>query len=177
VPINPLPPLASLVYFDAAARHRDLSRAASELGVTSSVVSRHVTYLEEFLGHPLFERKKGPITTTLAGQLYAEQVHALLIDCAEFTAKQMKSNEPHSRTIAYAGGTFRQRCAQVRAGLSARQIDVLRWTAMGKTASEVSSIVGITTRTVNYHVANILSKLNANNKIQACVRAVSLGLI
>ncbi len=42
---------------------------------------------------------------TPAGQQYAEQVHALLIDCADFTGKQMKSNGSHSLTIACAAGT------------------------------------------------------------------------
>jgi LuxR family quorum-sensing system transcriptional regulator SolR len=63
------------------------------------------------------------------------------------------------------------------ATLSAREIEILRWTALGKTASEVAAITGITTRTVNFHVGNILVKLNAQNKIQAAVRATSLGLL
>jgi LuxR family quorum-sensing system transcriptional regulator SolR len=63
------------------------------------------------------------------------------------------------------------------AGLSERELEVLRWTATGKTASEIASITGITTRTVNFHVGNILTKLNAQNKIQAAIRGLSLGLI
>lgn len=61
--------------------------------------------------------------------------------------------------------------------MSEREIEILRWTAMGKTAPEISSIIGITTRTVNFHVGNILMKLDAQNKIQAAVRGLNLGLI
>jgi LuxR family quorum-sensing system transcriptional regulator SolR len=61
--------------------------------------------------------------------------------------------------------------------LSSREIEILRWTALGKTAAEVASIFGITTRTVNFHVANILVKLDAQNKIQAAVRATILGML
>jgi LuxR family quorum-sensing system transcriptional regulator SolR len=61
--------------------------------------------------------------------------------------------------------------------LSSREIEILRWSAIGKTATEVAIIIGITTRTVNYHVANILSKMNVQNKIQATVRATTLGLL
>lgn len=63
------------------------------------------------------------------------------------------------------------------ADLSERELEVLRWTASGKTAAEIGSITGITTRTVNFHVGNILMKLNAQNKIQAAIRGLSLGLI
>lgn len=65
----------------------------------------------------------------------------------------------------------------VEVRLSARELEVLRWSALGKTASEVAMIVGITTRTVNFHVANIEEKLSVQNKVQAAVRATLLGLI
>jgi len=105
VSITPLPPLASLVYFDAAARHCNLSGAAGELQVTPSAVSRQVMRLEEFLGRQLFTRRKGKMLLTPGGQEYAEQVHGLLADCANFTGKHMKSSGPHSLTIACAAGT------------------------------------------------------------------------
>lgn len=62
-------------------------------------------------------------------------------------------------------------------GLSARELEVLRWTADGKTASEISQILGISERTVNFHVNNATAKLDANNKTAAVVRAVVLGLL
>jgi LuxR family quorum-sensing system transcriptional regulator SolR len=61
--------------------------------------------------------------------------------------------------------------------LTAREKDVLRWSAEGKTASEIGMILNIAERTVNFHVNNILVKLNATNKIQAAVRAALLGLL
>jgi LysR family glycine cleavage system transcriptional activator len=103
--IAPLPPLSSLVYFDAAARHCSLSGAAAELQVTPSAVSRQVMRLEEFLGRPLFMRKKGKVQLTPVGQEYAEKVHGLLTDCADFTGRQMKSSGPRNLTIACAAGT------------------------------------------------------------------------
>jgi LuxR family transcriptional regulator len=53
----------------------------------------------------------------------------------------------------------------------------LRWTAAGKTSSEVGTILGISARTVNYHIASILLKLEAVNKTQAVVKAVMLNLL
>lgn len=60
--------------------------------------------------------------------------------------------------------------------LSGREIDVLRWTAEGKTASDISTIMHITERTVNFHIANCIKKLNATNKTAAAVKAALLGL-
>lgn len=61
--------------------------------------------------------------------------------------------------------------------LTTREIDVLRWSADGHTASEVSDILDISERTVNFHVNNSLTKLNALNKTAAVVKATRLGLL
>jgi LuxR family transcriptional regulator, quorum-sensing system regulator SolR len=61
--------------------------------------------------------------------------------------------------------------------LSAREREVLSWTADGKTAWEVACILGIAVSTVNFHIAGVVRKLNAQNKIQAAVMAASLGLL
>ena len=58
-----------------------------------------------------------------------------------------------------------------------REREVMRWTAAGKTAYEVGRILGITTRTVNFHVASVLEKLNVPNKTQAAVKATVLDLM
>src|SRR5262245_65943098 len=49
-----LPPLNALRAFEAAARNENLSRAATELGVTQAAVSQHVKSLEATLGPILF---------------------------------------------------------------------------------------------------------------------------
>ncbi|TGE01770.1 LysR substrate-binding domain-containing protein [Methylobacterium nonmethylotrophicum] len=51
-----LPSLVALRAFEAAARHRSLTRAAAELCVTHGAVSRHVKALEAALGVPLLRR-------------------------------------------------------------------------------------------------------------------------
>ena len=61
--------------------------------------------------------------------------------------------------------------------LSERERDVLRLTAAGKTSSEAATDLGITVRTVTYHVANLLLKLRVANKTQAVVAAMNLGLL
>ncbi|ACX95801.1 autoinducer binding domain-containing protein [Halothiobacillus neapolitanus] len=61
--------------------------------------------------------------------------------------------------------------------LTMREKDVLRWTAAGKTSGETSTIMNITERTVNFHIANSMQKLNCINKTSATVRAAMLGLL
>jgi LuxR family transcriptional regulator len=61
--------------------------------------------------------------------------------------------------------------------LTTRQREVMLWTAEGKTAFEISVIVGLTERTVNFHIGRVLAKLGANNKTQAAVRAALMGLL
>ncbi|NUG13402.1 LuxR family transcriptional regulator [Acinetobacter seifertii] len=61
--------------------------------------------------------------------------------------------------------------------LSNREKEVLRWSAEGKTASEIALILSISERTVTFHVVNAMQKLNVNNKISAVIRAIMLGLL
>lgn len=61
--------------------------------------------------------------------------------------------------------------------LTNRETEIVRWTADGKTSCEVSMILGIAERTVNFHLNNVMSKLNVINKTAAVVKAIQLGLI
>ena len=56
--------------------------------------------------------------------------------------------------------------------LTPREREVLTWVALGKTAWEIGEILKISERTIHYHVANVLRKLNAAN----CAQAVMIGL-
>jgi DNA-binding CsgD family transcriptional regulator len=67
--------------------------------------------------------------------------------------------------------------APIAPDLSDRECEILRWTALGKTSNEVGTILGLSTRTVNFHISEILFKLDARNKIQAVVKALMLDLI
>lgn len=61
--------------------------------------------------------------------------------------------------------------------LSTREIEVLRWTAEGKTSRDVGEIMHIAERTVNFHVNNALIKLGTANKTAAAIKAAMLGLL
>jgi DNA-binding transcriptional LysR family regulator len=73
-----LPPLDRLEAFEAAARNLSFTRAAGELSLTQSAVSRAIASLEERLGFPLFERRHRALLLTERGQaLYAATIELL----------------------------------------------------------------------------------------------------
>ncbi|MDO5506576.1 MAG: helix-turn-helix transcriptional regulator [Pseudoxanthomonas suwonensis] len=61
--------------------------------------------------------------------------------------------------------------------LSRREREVLQWCARGKTSWEVARILGITERTVNFHIYQAADKLGARGRQAACVRALLTGQI
>lgn len=61
--------------------------------------------------------------------------------------------------------------------LTAREIEILRWTADGKTQHEISQILSISFDTVKFHSKNAIYKLGAFNKTAAVVRASVLGVL
>ena len=61
--------------------------------------------------------------------------------------------------------------------LNMREIEILTWAARGKTSAEIAVIVGVSKRTVDFHMDNARSKLGVATRIQAAVQAVIRGLI
>lgn len=73
-----LPSLELIRTFEAAARHLSFTRAAAELYVTQSAVSRAVKALEDHLGVALFQRRHRALLLTDAGQtLYRAAADAI----------------------------------------------------------------------------------------------------
>lgn len=93
--IKPLPPLNSLVAFEAAARYMSFTRAAAELNVTQGAVSRQIRHLEEYLGHALFVRDKRQLGLTQTGNQYYASVQESLQVLADATGDilQWRSNK------------------------------------------------------------------------------------
>jgi LuxR family transcriptional regulator, quorum-sensing system regulator BjaR1 len=61
--------------------------------------------------------------------------------------------------------------------LTARECEVLRWAAHGKTAWEISVILRIAERTVKFHLIEASKKLGAVNRTAAVAKALALKLI
>ena len=63
------------------------------------------------------------------------------------------------------------------AGLTARQVDVLRLLGKGYTNAQIASQLVVSVRTVDSHVAAVLGKLGAASRREAAVRAAELGVL
>lgn len=72
------PSMSLLLSFEASARHLSFTRAATELALTQSAVSRQVQALEDLLEVPLFRREKRRIQLTEAGRLYQKEIAVAL---------------------------------------------------------------------------------------------------
>lgn len=77
--------LTSIRVFDAAARHLSCSRAAEELFLTQSAVSKQLQSLEEHLGVDLFHRVHHGLELTEAGIVYWNAVRPALTILAQAT--------------------------------------------------------------------------------------------
>jgi DNA-binding CsgD family transcriptional regulator len=58
-----------------------------------------------------------------------------------------------------------------------REKEALTWVARGKTSNEIAGIVGLSKRTVDFHVDNARAKLDAATRSQAVIEAIARGLI
>jgi DNA-binding CsgD family transcriptional regulator len=66
-------------------------------------------------------------------------------------------------------------CDDVR--LSKREIECLRWAAVGKTDGEIATILSRSCATIRFHIHNAAQKLNAVNRSQAVFKAGQLGFL
>ena len=73
-----IPSSGLLITFESAARLRSFSKAADELCLTESAISKQISKLESYLGLKLFDRVHGGIVPTEAAQGYAADVRQLL---------------------------------------------------------------------------------------------------
>lgn len=93
-----------------------------------------------------------------------------------------RNEPPVSRSLA--GKLLREFGRQARGEptshtgeLTEREKEVLQLVAHGVTSKEAGRNLGISERTVNYHVKNILAKLHARNRAEAAVKAFQEGFV
>ena len=63
------------------------------------------------------------------------------------------------------------------AGLSRRELEVLRLVSVGRTNREIAHELFLSPRTIDMHVRNVLTKLGCRSRTEATRRAVELGLL
>ncbi|MES0056620.1 MULTISPECIES: LuxR family transcriptional regulator [unclassified Mesorhizobium] len=61
--------------------------------------------------------------------------------------------------------------------LSLRESECLLWVARGKTSWEIGKILGVSVNTVNFHIKNVMQKLDTTSRTAAAIKAANLGII
>lgn len=61
--------------------------------------------------------------------------------------------------------------------LSLRERECILWAARGKSSWEISKILGISVNTVNFHIKNVMQKLDVGSRTVAAIKAIDFGII
>ena len=104
-----LPSLSALQAFDSAARHLSFTRAAEDLMLTQSAISRQINNLEAHLGLRLFERTGSRLVLTDSGRNLAEDVRASLDRLEEVAIDAVRGRKAETSMILGAHSTFARR--------------------------------------------------------------------
>lgn len=115
------------------------------------------------------------------GELGIMSLYSDMNDAAFMKALQVKQHDLHVMSIHFHDAVQRKLASGESIPkpipLTEREVEILRWTAIGKTAWEIRSILKISERTVNFHLQNLMGKLGVHNKTHAAAKAMSFGLI
>jgi LysR family transcriptional regulator, glycine cleavage system transcriptional activator len=104
-----IPSTGSLRAFEAAARHLNFTRAATELGLTQTAVSHQIKSLESQIGSQLFVRDPAGLVLTDIGRDYLSRISPALFKIAEATGRAQELNNEKSLVVASLG-TYSTKC-------------------------------------------------------------------
>jgi DNA-binding CsgD family transcriptional regulator len=80
------------------------------------------------------------------------------------------ANRLHSRVVVEVFGKDRPH-------LTAREVECLRWVALGKDATEIAAILKISPHTTRDYLKSVHYKLDCVSSAQAVTKAIRLGLL
>jgi len=142
-----LPPLDLVQGFEAAARNLSFTKAAEELFVTQSAVSRQIRALEDHLGVTLFERRHRALVLTEAGRtLY--RAAADLLERLQLVTDRLRADAttPHLTVTTTSGFASLWLIPRLR-GFTAAWPDVdVRISATYRTVNLERSLVDVAVR-------------------------------
>lgn len=107
-----------------------------------------------------------------------------MVTCFMFAGKQVENNERTKTIIEYSvphlsevlKRLMREK-TKIRYALTSRELEVLKWLKEGKSSWDISIILARSESVINFHVKNILRKLDAMNRTHAVAIAVENGLV
>lgn len=109
--------------------------------------------------------------------------HIQLISFANSVERRYTTEELQAATMFghLIGNAFSARFCMVEeetsARVSAREIECLSLSAVGKSSADIEVILGISRHTADFHLKNVMAKLDATSRTFAIVKAIRLGII
>lgn len=99
-----LPPLAFIQGFEASARHLSFTKAAEELLLTQSAVSRQIRGLEDHLGVALFQRRPRALELTPHGRALQSAASELLARLQDVVDRLRSDSDTATLTVTTTNG-------------------------------------------------------------------------
>lgn len=125
------------------------------------------------LAAPVQDYAYGPAFLNLFGALDGEPACPLRAG-ADHGRLMLRATQLH---VAAARALPSENGLGADSNLNAREMEVLRFAAMGRTEQDTALSLSLSRRGVQFHLARAVEKLGAENKTAAVARAVSAGLI
>lgn len=127
------------------------------------------------------QRRYGLITT-VAMTLYSREAERFIMrfDGTRHRLTQVELNELGMITLHAFDVLERIRRNQQKKSpspLTSRELEVVRWTAQGKTSVEIGKILALSDHTVNAYMTTAIKKLDCVNRTQLVAKALRLRLI
>jgi DNA-binding CsgD family transcriptional regulator len=76
---------------------------------------------------------------------------------------------------AFIYSRYRKNIAQSQPKITKRELECIKWASEGKTSWEISQLLRISQRTVDFHLTNCIAKTNSINRQQAIVKCIFNG--
>jgi DNA-binding NarL/FixJ family response regulator len=132
--------------------------------------------LERLIGlAPRFEKMPFVFLTALTDR--ENELKGRRLGADDYVTKPIDFDVLDTIIAARLAGVARTGLLPKLAKLNDREVEVLTWVARGKTSSEIAQIVGLTKRTIDFHIDNARTKLGAATRTEAVIKANSGRLI
>lgn len=149
-------------------RWKDAYESGHMEGDSREMIGRaHEFGLSDGIAFPMYTLDGTRILVSLGGP-------ALHISNENLQQLSLLSNYALGRALQL---NFNQALDCHKCNLTSREIECLRWAALGKSEWEISRILGISEHTSEKHLLNAKLKLGAANRTQAVVEAIRLGYV
>jgi DNA-binding NarL/FixJ family response regulator len=115
---------------------------------------------------------RGMLEAGAVGYLLKDEAPGVIVEAVRGAARGQGYFSPAvaAKVAAWARG-------ERPGGLTEREMEVLRLVAEGLSNKEIAQSLGVTARTVDFHIGNILRKLEVASRLEAAVWAREQGIV